>query len=188
MALPDLPKTDEQLSHLVQEGNTEIFGELVDRYQTKLLRYGRKFLLGPENIEDLVQDTFIKAYRNIQSFDTKQKFSSWIYRIAHNTFINALKKKSLNPLYLLNLDTFIPHLAYADPATSEREQREIKKVLDHTINKLPPHYREILVLYYYEEMSYKEIADILHIPPGTVGIRLKRARKKMRQLLPPDTV
>lgn len=185
---PAIPLSDEQLGLLVQQGDTEKFGLLVDRYQKKLLRYGRKFLLSTENIEDLVQDTFIKTYQNIQSFDSKQKFSSWIYRIAHNTFINAIKRKSLNPIYLLNLDTFIPHLAYEDTAAREREQKEIKAVLDSSMDQLSAHYREILVLYYYEELSYKEIADILRLPVGTVGIRLKRARQQLQKLLPKDSL
>ncbi len=180
--------SDEQLSMLIQQGDKEKFGLLVDRYQKKLLRYGRKFLLGSENTEDLVQDTFIKAYQNIKSFNAKQKFSPWIYRIAHNTFINALKKKSLNPIYLLNLDAFIPHLQSDDVAANEREQKEIKALLASSMAKLPSHYREILVLYYYEELSYKEIADILRIPAGTVAIRLKRARLKLQHLLPKDSL
>lgn len=182
------PLSDEELCVLVQKGDKEIFGELVDRYQQKLSRYGRKFLLSTENIQDLVQDVFIKAYQNMQSFDTKQRFSPWIYRIAHNTFINALKKHSHTPFSLFDFDTIIPHLAYDDPATREREQKEMRTLIDKGLQQLPPKYREIIILYYLEELNYKEIADILHVPTGTVGIRLARAKKQLKKFLPSDAL
>ena len=117
----------------------------------------------------------------MQSFDTKQKFSPWIYRIAHNTFINELKKHARTPLSLFDFDTLIPHLAYDDPATKEREQKEMRLLIDQSLQKLAPKYREIIVLYFLEELNYKEIADILHIPTGTVGIRLTRAKKQLKK-------
>lgn len=186
--LMSTPPLDEILCEQVQKGDKEVFGELVDRYQKKLSRYGRKFLLSTENIEDLVQEVFIKAYQNIQSFDLKQKFSPWIYRIAHNTFINELKKHARTPLSLFDFDTLIPHLAYDDPAIKEREQKELRVLIDQSLEKLAPKYREIIVLYFLEELNYKEIADILHVPTGTVGIRLARAKKQLKKYLPADAL
>ncbi len=182
------PLTDEQLAILVQQGDKEKFGLLVDRYQQKLLRYGKRFLYEHNNVDDIVQDTFIRAYQNIQSFDASQKFSPWIYRIAHNMFINAIKKHSRNPLYFFDLDTIMPHIVYEDTAITEREHAELKKVVDKGLSLLGQNYREIIVLYYYEELGYKEIADILHIPVGTVGIRLQRAKQQLRKLLPKDSL
>ncbi len=86
--------SDEQLAVLVQNGDKEKFGVLMERYQGKLFRYGKKFLSNEDNIEDVVQDVFIKTYQNIQSFDSTQRFSPWIYRIAHNTYVNALSTLS----------------------------------------------------------------------------------------------
>ena len=123
--------SDEELAKLVADGDSDKFGVLMERYQAKLFRYGKKFLSDSDNIEDVVQDVFIKTYQNIKSFDTTQRFSPWIYRIAHNTYINAIKK--------------------------------------------------ILVLYYIEDFSYKEIADILHIPMGTVGVRIMRAKDILKE-------
>ncbi|MHA1211225.1 MAG: RNA polymerase sigma factor, partial [Candidatus Heimdallarchaeota archaeon] len=101
-------QTDEEIARLVQSGNIDIFGEIVNRYEEKIKRYGRKFLSGIQDIEDIVQDVFLKTYENIQSFDTKRKFSSWIYRIAHNEFVNALKKHKKKPLPLFELDILFP--------------------------------------------------------------------------------
>jgi RNA polymerase sigma-70 factor, ECF subfamily len=91
-------KTDEELVRFVQEKKADVFGIIVKRYEDKLLRYGKRFLFNYENIEDAVQDVFIKAYINIQSFDTSKKFSSWIYRIAHNHFVNIIKKSKKEPV------------------------------------------------------------------------------------------
>ncbi|MFZ2621335.1 MAG: RNA polymerase sigma factor [Minisyncoccia bacterium] len=174
--------SDEDLAKLVQEGDSEKFGILMERYQAKLFRYGKKFLSNEDNIEDVVQDVFIKTYQNIQSFDISQRFSPWIYRIAHNTYINALKKHSLGPLYLFDFDTLVSHTVVDDPETKEREQKEMKEIVDKGLSKIEPKYREILVLYYIEDLSYKEISEILHIPIGTVGIRLLRAKNILKDI------
>lgn len=180
-ATPDL--TDEQLALLVQQGDKEKFGLLMDRYKGKLSRYGRRFLSNPDNIEDVVQEVFIKTYENIQSFNTGQRFSPWIYRIAHNTYVNALKKMSRGPLYFFDFDLLVPHLTYEDPNVKRREQTEILELLDKSLSKLNSNYREIITLYYQEDLSYQEIAEVLRIPLGTVGIRLKRAKEALRQHL-----
>lgn len=172
--------TDEELAKAVQAGSADMFGPLVERYQDKLLRYGRKFLRQPEDIQDIVQDVFVSAYQNIQSFDAAQRFSPWIYRIAHNAFVNGLRKNSRNPLVYVDFDTFLAHPAYDDPATREREQQEIKAMIEKSLEELDYKYREVLILYYLEDMSYKDIAEVLQVPQGTVGVRLKRAKEALR--------
>jgi RNA polymerase sigma-70 factor (ECF subfamily) len=92
--------TDEAVAREIQKGNNMLLGVIIDRYEKKLTRYIGKFTSNTDNINDLVQDVFIKCYTNIQSFDTKQKFSSWIYRIAHNESVNFLKKK-ITSLFLV---------------------------------------------------------------------------------------
>jgi RNA polymerase sigma-70 factor (ECF subfamily) len=173
--------SDEELVKLVVKGDTDKFGILMERYQSKLFRYGRKFLVDKDNIEDVVQDIFIKTYKNLKSFDTNLRFSPWIYRIAHNTYINAIKKNSLNPLYLFDFDTLLSYTVTEDPVAKEREQKEIKEFIDKGLESIEDKYREILVLYYIEEFSYKEIADILEIPISTVGVRILRAKNALKQ-------
>lgn len=180
----DMSQTDEQVAALVQNGQKELFGVLMDRYERKLFLYGRKFLTGQDNIEDVVQEVFIKTYRNIKSFDTSQKFSPWIYRIAHNTFVNALRKKSKSPLRFFDFDTFLAHPVYEDTVPVEKEQQRVNNVIDRGLDKLSPKYREVIILYYIENLSYKEIADILHIPIGTVSVRLLRAKKELKKYVP----
>ncbi|KND47681.1 MAG: RNA polymerase sigma-70 factor, ECF subfamily [Parcubacteria bacterium C7867-006] len=175
--------SDEELAGLVQKGDTDKFGVLMERYQAKLFRYGKKFLYDSDNIEDVVQDVFIKTYQNINSFDVNQRFSPWIYRIAHNTYVNAIKKSSVGPMYLFDFDALVSHTVVDDPIVREKEQREMKDVVDKGLSLIEPKYREILVLYFIEELSYKEISDILHIPIGTVGVRIMRAKEILRDAM-----
>ena len=174
--------SDELLAESVSKGNTEMFGVIVERYEQKLSRYGRKFLSEKEDIKDLIQDIFLRTYENIKSFDPSMKFSSWIYRIAHNTFVNYLKKKSSTPLVFVDFDTFLAHPTYEDPSEREREWKELESMFAECLDKLPLKYREVLVLYYSEELSYKDIADVLKIPQGTVGVRVKRGREALEKV------
>jgi RNA polymerase sigma-70 factor (ECF subfamily) len=175
-------ETDEDIALAVQNGTTELFGTLVKRYEAKIARYAKKFLFTFTNAEDIVQDVFVKAYINIRSFDPKRRFSPWLYRIAHNEFINAIKKKGSERLTFFDSDTLFPHPVYEDPDESRHERDKIKKILDACIQELDPKYREPLILYYYEDVEYQEIADILQIPVSTVGVRLKRGRERLKTI------
>ena len=177
-----LHQTDEELVTLVQKGDPNPFGALVERYEEKLLRYGRKFLSTKEDIEDIVQDVFMSVYKNIQSFDSDQKFSPWIYRIAHNAFVNGLKKHSRNPFQGIDFDVLVSHAVEDDPVKKEQEQKEMRQMIDQALDKLQPKYREVLVLYYLEDMQYKEIGEIMEVPTSTVGIRIKRAKENLKEI------
>ena len=177
MDTPYETQTDEELALAIQSGDEEPFGVLMDRYGKKLMRYGRKFLSNPDNIEDLVQDIFIKVYQNIQSFDAERKFSPWIYRIAHNSFINHMRKNANEPLLVFNFDALIDHPVYKDPLVEQKENEELRVLVERGIEQLPPLYREVVTLHYFEDLGYQEIAEVLHIPIGTVGVRLRRARE-----------
>jgi len=172
-------KTDEEIAKLVATGNLELFSTLVRRYEGKIKRYGRKFLSGREDIEDIAQNIFIKAYRNIKSFEPKRKFSSWIYRIAHNEFINALKKKKREPLRFFDPDVIFPFLAGKNKDYGLVIDKEI---LEKNLDKLETKYKEVIVLRYYSDLSYKEISEILAVPTSTVGIRIKRAVNKLKTI------
>jgi RNA polymerase sigma-70 factor (ECF subfamily) len=166
----------------VQAGESDTFGVLIERYEQKLLRYGRKFLSDPEDVRDLVQDAFIRAYQNIQGFDTSLRFSPWMYRIAHNVFVNRLSHQKRFPLTYIDFDLFVSHPIYEDPTEREREQEEIRTMIELFLQELAPKYREVIVLHYLENMAYKDIAEVLAVPLGTVGIRLRRAKEAMKKL------
>lgn len=176
--------SDEDIAIQVQQGNSEAFGILMKRYTDKLTRYGKKFLSNMDNIDDIVQDIFIKTYMYIQSFDSKLKFSSWIYRIAHNAFVNGLRKQQKSPLLMpdFDLDVFISHHVYVDPKIEEKEYKELITMIEQGLDQLKPKYKEVIILHYLENMSYKDIGDILQIPVGTVGIRVMRAKEQLQKV------
>src|SRR3569832_1575591 len=114
------PETDEALAQKVQRGDQTAFAELVERYEAKMLRYGHRFLSDRDVIDDIVQDVFIKTYQNMQSFDTTQRFSPWIYRIAHNEFVSELRKSSRRPYVPFDFDALVSHTVYDDPVGGGR--------------------------------------------------------------------
>jgi len=175
-------KKDEEITRLIQSGKIEFFDILIERYEEKIKRYSRKFLSDHEDINDVLQDIFIKAYKNIQSFDTKRKFSSWLYRIAHNELVNALKKNKKKSLSLFDLDVLFPHFFQDNNLNQEINQKDTKETIEKCLDKLEFKYREPIILYYFEGLSYQEIADILQIPVSTVGIRIKRAKEKIKSI------
>ncbi len=175
-------QTDEMLARAVQEGDKEAFGVLVERFEAKMLRYASKFLFDLFSAEDVVQEVFIKAYVNIKSFDAGKRFSPWLYRIAHNEFINALKRKGREPLPFFDPDELFPHPVSTETADRALLEEELKTVTDGHLRSLGPKYREPIVLLYYEGLDYKEIAEVLQIPISTVGVRIKRAKESLKRL------
>lgn len=178
-------RSDEQVAVEVQKGDVESFRVLVERYEAKMERYAKRFLFATDDAKDLLQEIFIKAYVNIRSFDADRRFSPWIYRIAHNEFVNALKKRKKDKanVSLFYVDILFPHPVAKETANEETNRREMKEILEGSLDKLGGKYREPLVLYYLEDMDYKEIAEILHIPVSTVGVRLQRGKTLLRKLV-----
>ena len=181
--MPGVEQTDEQIAYEVQKGDIESFGLLMGRYEQKMIRYARKFLFRGDDVDDMVQDVFIKAYVNIKSLDTTRRFSPWLYRIAHNEFISAIRKKGRDRLMFLDLDLLFPHLRAKETADGDLHNQELQQMLNNGLSQLSPKYREPLVLYYSEEMNYKEIADILKIPAATVGVRLNRGKQLLKKII-----
>lgn len=176
-------QSDEHLVHLIISGDKDCFGELIERYEAKLTRYIKRFTQQHDDVTDILQVVFIKAYTHLQGFDTSRSFNSWIYRIAHNESVTYLKKRSNEKVSFIDFDVFLPHPFAKEEADSESSRRETKEILDKSLSLLSPKYREVLVLYYYDELSYQEISDILHIPIATVGVRIKRGREALQKAL-----
>ncbi len=174
--------SDEEVVARVVRGDVDAFGTLVRRFEQKLLRYGRRFMAGREDIEDLVQEVFLKTYQNLRSFDMRRRFSPWIYRIAHNTFINEMRRATRHPVVMLDTDTIIPQKSIPTPA-DDHERTEMREMLERGLDRLSMKYREPLVLYYFEEFSYAEIADILRLPVSTVGVRISRGRTALKKVI-----
>ncbi len=181
-----IAQTDEEIVEKVSGGDKELFGELIDRYEPKLTRYVRRFTQQEDDVSDIIQIVFIKAYTNLKSFDVTRSFNSWIYRIAHNESVTHLKKKGGEKVSFIDFDTFFPHPFAKEETDAHALSREDKEQLEHSLAKISLKYREVLVLYYYDELTYQQIADVLHIPIATVGVRIKRGKDALHQMLMTD--
>lgn len=179
--------SDNDLVRLVREENPELYSKVIERYQTKLFVYLFRLIGNREEAEDILQDVFLKAYRNLNSFDVERKFSSWIYRIAHNEAVNHIKRKSLKRF--ISWDSITSSKDKLESSSTEEGadkawiRKETSREIDEAIKKLPFKYRQVLVLRYYSDNSYEEISDIIGRPVNTVGTLINRAKKKLAEEL-----
>jgi RNA polymerase sigma factor (sigma-70 family) len=160
------------------------FEELAMPLFDSLYNFARWLAQNSNDAEDLVQETYLKALRSFASFQPGTNFRAWMFRILKNTFLSSRSKLERRMIHSMELEEDGPELA-VDPKTPETilMNRTNSDVVQHAIDDLPVHYRETLLLCDVEDMSYREIADILSIPTGTVMSRLARARKAIRQSL-----
>jgi len=164
------------------------FEYLMERYEPLLLRYMKRIAnVGREEAEDLLQDIFIKVYKNLNGFDQKLKFSSWIYRIAHNEIVNhAYKKKVRSATTSLNEgnEHFLNQRDWKEENDAHfgLESRETSERMRAALMELPVKYREVLILKFFEDKSYREISDILKKPEGTIATLINRAKKKFKKI------
>ncbi|HEX2208910.1 MAG TPA: sigma-70 family RNA polymerase sigma factor [Longimicrobium sp.] len=174
-------------------GDRLAFGELVERYQNRLLNFIYRTTGDRERAEDLVQETFIRVYRHLHRFDQTKKFSTWIYTISSNLAKNELRNRSRNPLVLFqtlmkNRDADTRPLEWEDNTYRPDDlfrKRHLKSQVDAAVDQLPEHHRTVFILREMEGKTYEEIADITATNLGTVKSRLNRARNNFAQLIAP---
>ncbi|HEX8433429.1 MAG TPA: sigma-70 family RNA polymerase sigma factor [Longimicrobium sp.] len=174
-------------------GEKRAFGELVERYQNRLLNFVYRTTGDRERAEDLVQETFIRIYRHLHRFDQSKKFSTWAYTIASNLAKNELRNRSRNPLVLFqtlrkNWDADTRPLEWEDNTYRPDDlfrKRHLKSLVDSAVEQLPEHHRSVFVLREMEGKTYEEIAEITGANLGTVKSRLNRARNNFAQLIAP---
>ncbi|MFZ5534570.1 MAG: RNA polymerase sigma factor [Patescibacteria group bacterium] len=169
--------SDSEVIEIVRTRDKEAYAEIIKRYQAKLTRYASYIMGDVQRGADVVQEGFIKAYINLNGFDTKKKFSSWIYRIVHNEAINMISK--------LHRQVPMNEEIECDSGIDLEDdfiRSELINRTQHCLAQMPLLYKEPLSLFYLEEKSYEEISDILRIPIGTVGTRVNRAKGIMKKL------
>lgn len=177
-------KSDEEIVILTLK-NEEYFSCLVHRYQEKLMYYIQRISgVSKEETEDILQDTFIKIYTNLNDFDKSLKFSSWAYRITHNQVISNFRKIKARP-ESISFEACADSALYSLVSDLDFEKRIdiqfLRSDVDTILKKLDITYREMLILKFFEEKSYKEISDILKKPMGTIAILLNRAKAKFKE-------
>ena len=173
-------KSDEEIARLVLI-DKELIRVLIERYERRLRAYIVKISGVDQDVAaDILQDAFIKAYLNLRDFDDQQKFSTWIYRIVHNETISHWRKRRRENI---SLDATEAEKIVADLDILRDVQNNLDAVcISRVLGELDEKYRSILILKYFEERQYDEIAEILRLPPGTVAIRLRRAKEKFSKL------
>jgi RNA polymerase sigma-70 factor (ECF subfamily) len=178
----------------ILDGEEDLFTLLVDRYRTRLFRFIERYTNDAEDARDVTQEVFLKVYGALDSYDSKYKFSTWLFRIAGNAAIDHLRRRKVRALPLeLPVDDeggerrVEPRELRPDPLEDLTRSR-LRKALDAAIQKLPDEYRELISLRHYGEMPYEEIADLKKMPLGTVKNKLFRARQALRDLLPDGVV
>ncbi|MFA5777897.1 MAG: sigma-70 family RNA polymerase sigma factor [Candidatus Paceibacterota bacterium] len=169
--------SDEEVIKRVRTSNQDLYAVIIDRYQKKLIRYAFNLIKNEDKAVDVVQEAFIKAFINLNSFNLEKKFSSWIYRIVHNQIINTVKKHQKEVPLLEDWD-----FQSEEDTEKDFEKKEITEKIEKCLENIPLLYSEPLSLYYIDEKSYEEISDILRIPMGTVATRINRAKKLMKKI------
>ncbi len=150
---------------------------LVDRWTAPVFRFSRRMLGNDEDARDAAQDTLVKVLRNLDKFDTTRRFSSWVFQIARNTCIDEYRRRKRRSWEEPPDVADTAPTPLAEASTNQDAERVVAGM-----DRLPPMYREVLVLYHFEHLKYVEIAEVLDLPLGTVMNRIFRARKKLREI------
>lgn len=179
--------SDSQIVSLVLKGAKDPYALLVERYEAKLLRYATYLIKDPDIASDIVQDTFIKAYINLYSFHLNKSFSSWIYRIVHNEAMNLIKRSKKSSTFT-ELDMTGDEIFVKFSTDKILDRNLLKADVRTCLRKVSIKYQEVLALYYFDDLKYDEISDILHIPTSTVGVRIKRAKAELKKACQNDGV
>ena len=182
-------RTDEELILAFQGGREDAFSDLVRRYKDPLMNFAFRFLGDFDDADDVVQETFIRVYRNKHAYTPVAKFSTWIYTIAGNLAKSRLKSRNRHALFSISRSRSdddggpyeIPDTRYAADAAAE--SAITSGLIQRALDKLSAKYKEIVLLCDVQELTYEEVCNITGLNMGTVKSRLNRARAKLKELL-----
>jgi len=179
--------TDVELIANAIKGREDGFEELVRRYQKQITGYVYRIVGDYDSSLDVTQEVFIKVYNSLHRYSSDYKFSTWLYRIAHNAAIDHLRRNSINPQSLeTENEDGTYQLQIESPAPSPEKDREVSEwriEIGQVIKRLPDAYKQLILLRHANDLSYDEIAEVTSLPLGTVKNRLFRAREMMRQIM-----
>lgn len=174
--------TDEELAARCLK-KPDVFAYIIERYEGRLMRYiFRVTNATREEAEDILQESFIKAYTNLNDFDTSLKFSSWMYRIVYHQVISTYRKNKARPQgnSVDVEDEVLTRIASDEDIVRDIDRKQLAEKLRAVLANIDEKYREVLVLFYLEDKDYREISDILQKPMGTVATLLSRAKGKLK--------
>jgi len=178
--------TDEELVEAILQGRRERFGDLVDRYQGRLVNYLYRLLRSVEDAHELAQEVFVKVYQALDRYDPRYRFSTWIFRVAQNAAIDHIRKRRIKTVSFEGRQDADGEVREWEPTDPERgpygdlRNRERGGAIQEAIQGLPWEYRELIVLRHFGDLSYDEIAKLKQMPLGTVKNKLFRARQMLK--------
>ena len=182
------PLTDERLVELALDGDEDAYGDLVRRYQRRLTAFLGQLVGDLELARELSQEAFIRAWSALERFDPRYRFSTWLFRIAHNLGIDQLRRRRLKTVSLYRTDSdgdeveVIVADINKDPL-GHLENTALSDELRQVIEDLRPEYRELVLLRHFAGLSYQDIAEFKEMPLGTVKNKLFRAHSVLRKAL-----
>ncbi|WP_435416238.1 RNA polymerase sigma factor [Polaribacter aestuariivivens] len=187
-----MTNNDQLIINKVLKGNTNAFSELINTYKDLVFSLAVKITKNREEAEEISQDTFVKAYKNLSKFKGDSKFSTWLYRITYHTCLDALKKnKKHTNSFELNEIT-LNQIQTTDNALQTLERKERAKIMDRCLLQLPEEERSILWLFYYKELSLREIIEVTSLSEANIKVKLHRGRKKLltivKDTFEPETI
>jgi len=185
--------TREDIKHMlrVQVGDMQAFEAIVLKYQKPVFNFFRKMGADRDLAEDLAQQTFLKLWKSVNNYFPKGKFSTYLFQIAKNEYINEyLKKKKRKEVSLNGVNGFDEDSEYQfesddEPVEEAINRDETSEIIRKAVDKLDDKHRMVFVLVHFQEMKYAEIAEVLDIPLGTVKTRMMHAERKLREILKP---
>lgn len=184
-SVSQLNDTDEKIIQDIRGGNPRRYGALVDRHKDRAMTLAVRLTGDREEAEELVQDAFVRAYNNLEQFRGEAKFGTWFYRILYNLCMTRVTRRRPKVDTLDVHDEHVSHslaLISEDSSTLERmEETELQEMIALAIENLPEKYKTPVTLFYVQEMSYDEIAEVLKLPVGTVKTNLFRGRSLLRE-------
>lgn len=184
-----------RLTKLTLKGDRKAFEQLVQLYTDKIYRLAYRMLGQAQEAEDIVQETFLRVYKNLERYDDNQKFSTWIYRIATNLCIDRLRKRRRKTY---SLDAELPDSDGSDgydllPTEDQGPDEQVllsetQRVVRHMLAQLPEKYKAVVVLKYLHDRSLQEISDITGMPVSTIKTRIHRGREYLRKKMNKDYI
>lgn len=182
MLEPELDDAD--LVRATLDSEPSAFQVLVERHQARLFGLVGHYTRNRAEVEDIVQETFLKAFSKLDTFQLQASFSTWLHRIAVNTALDLLKRHGRNPVVAVeDPEAAVGDLASVPAPSADIEREEVAEITRRTLDELPEIFRTVLVLREFEERSYLEIAEILDVSIGTVESRLFRGRARFKEAL-----
>jgi RNA polymerase sigma-70 factor (ECF subfamily) len=180
--------TDEDLVAAVLEGDRERFGDLIERYQGRLVNYLFRLLRNADDAHDLAQEVLVKVYQVLDRYDPQYKFSTWLFRVAQNAAIDQIRRRRLKVVSLRQEDDEGEGRDWDLPAPERGPYGELRNqergaAIQEAIESLPWEYRELILLRHFGELPYEEIAQLKGMPLGTVKNKLFRGRQMLKEKL-----